>query len=280
MNAVENLNYPLLTDREFSLFQELIFQYAGITFLDSKKPLVFSRLSKRVGQLGLASFLLYYEAIKKDKTGAELQVAINLLTTNETYFYREEKHFNFLREIVENRAPNLPPFRVWSAACSTGEEPYTIAMMLSELLHPDRWHIDASDINTQVLESAQKAIYSMERINKLPEHLLKKYCLQGTGPQAGKVQIVKELRSKINFYQVNLDEPLPNNEKYDIIFLRNVIIYFDGPVKTRVVESVARQLKPDGYLFMGHAESLHGIVSSLSAVKPAIYRWASTARSP
>jgi chemotaxis protein methyltransferase CheR len=203
------MNQATLSDREFTQFQELIFQQAGISMAPAKKPLVSGRLAKRLKQHGLDSFGDYFKLLMNAAHRAELQIAVDLLTTNETYFFREAKHFEFLRDEVLARHRAGRPFRVWSAACSSGQEPYTLAMVLADTLGEMPWEIVASDISTRVLERARTGQYALEQAEKVPRHFLSRYCLKGVGSQEGTFIVDRALRNRIKFSQINLNQTLP-----------------------------------------------------------------------
>lgn len=263
-----------ISDLEFATIRDFLFHKVGISLTSSKKALVCSRLFKRLQVFGLDTYGAYFELLKSGKNPAELQMAINLLTTNETYFFREPKHFDMLSGIAE-KADKSRNFRIWSAACSSGEEVYTIAMTMAELsrkgLAP-KWEVRGSDISTRVLDTARAGHYSFDRTDDIPPDFLKRYCLCGTGPYEGTLLIEKSLREKAEFAQINLIEPLPTLVPFDVIFLRNVLIYFDPPVKRKVVGQLVANLTPDGVLFIGLAESLNGIMEGLVSVGPGAYR--------
>lgn len=261
-----------ITDREFSQFQSMIFEVAGISMSASKKPLVSGRLAKRVKHHGLDSYDAYFRMLMQGGSEAELQVAIDLLTTNETYFFREPKHFDFMRDkVLPNRRPGKP-FRLWSAASSSGEEPYSLAMLLSDVLGEAPWEIVASDLSTRVLEKARSGVYPMERAEDIPKHYLSRFCLKGTGNQEGNFMVSRELRGRVKFMQVNLNESLPKLGEFDVIFLRNVMIYFNNETKRQVVGRMIPLLAPGGHLIVGHSESLNGVTEALKVVAPSVYR--------
>ncbi|NHC06930.1 chemotaxis protein methyltransferase CheR [Azonexus fungiphilus] len=262
-----------ISDQEFALFQRLIHRIAGINLADSKKVLLVGRLQKRLRHYGLDSFGRYYRLLADGEHPEELQTMVDLLTTNETYFFREPKHFDFLRdEVLPGRRPGAP-FRVWSAASSTGEEAYTLAMLLAECLPGQPWEIVGSDISTQVLEKARRGHYPIERNEGIPRHLLVKYCRKGVRSQAGTFLIASELRERVSFRQINLTRPIdPEIGRFDVIFLRNVMIYFNPETKRQVVGHLLPQLLPGGYFIIGHSETLNGIDSGLRQVRPTIYR--------
>jgi chemotaxis protein methyltransferase CheR len=260
-----------LSISEFKKFQSLLYTTVGINMTEAKLALVNGRLARRVQQVGLNNFDQYYKLITGDNARGELQVAIDLLTTNETYFFREPKHFDFLRDTIVPNYKSSQLMRIWCAASSSGEEPYTIGMTLAESLPNGNWELMASDISSRVLERAACGLYPMERAKDIPRHLLAKYCLKGIGSQEGSFIIDRQLKSKIQFCQINLNNSLPNTGMFDVIFMRNVLIYFDAQTKAAVVRRALDQLKVGGYFIVSHSENLHGITSSLNAVKPSVY---------
>ncbi len=259
-----------ISEREFHQFRSMIYEVAGISLSEAKKPLVSGRLAKRVRQNGLDSYGAYFDYLMREKS--ELQIAVDLLTTNETYFFREPKHFDFLRERILPDLKARPVVRVWSGASSSGEEPYTIAMTLAESLGERSWEIVASDISSRVLEKARSGVYPLSDTENIPRSLLSKYCLKGFGPQEGTFIVDRSLRTRVNFLQVNLNAPLPNLGEFDVIFLRNVMIYFDMETKRQVVRRMLPLLRPGGYFIVSHSESLNGITDDLKVVMPSIYR--------
>jgi chemotaxis protein methyltransferase CheR len=262
-----------ITDQEFAKFKNFIYEAAGITLSDSKKPLVTGRLSKRLIHCKLDSYGDYFRLLSSGEAPDEVQTAINLLTTNETYFFREQKHFDFLREqaLAHKASRNAQPFRVWSAACSTGEEAYSIAMVLEDCL-PGNWEIAGSDISTHVLQKARTGHYPEERAKLIPTAYKQRFCRRGTGPHEGTMLVDRSLRNRVTFMQANLNEAPPKLGTFDMIFLRNVMIYFDGGTKRHVVNNVLSLLKPDGHFLVGHSESLNGICETVKSIAPAIYR--------
>ena len=266
------MNHLVLSDKEFSSFQTMIYDIAGISMSLAKKPLVSGRLAKRVKHHGLGSYDDYFRLLMNNGGNGELQMAIDLLTTNETYFFREPKHFDFLREKVLPMRRAGKPFRVWSAASSSGEEPYSIAMLLADVLGETPWELVASDISTLILERARSGLYAMERAEKIPKSYLSRFCLKGTGSQEGKFLIAKELRNRVSYQYINLNESIPKLGEFDVIFLRNVMIYFDMETKRKVVARMLPLLAPGGFLIIGHSESLNGVTDELKVIMPSIYR--------
>lgn len=260
-----------LSDQDFGEFQRLLYRLAGISLSPAKKALVCGRLAKRLKHHSLDSYRDYLRLLTSGREPEELQTALDLLTTNETYFFREPKHFEFLQQILAERRPGAP-FRVWSAACSSGEEPFSIAMLLADRLGEAPWEILASDISTRMLERARSGLYAMERAQHIPQRYLKEYCLRGVGSQAGRFLIDRRLRARVNFRQINLNETLPQLGEFDVVFLRNVMIYFDTDTKARVVQRIAATLKRGAHLLIGHSESLNGVTDALAVVRPSVYR--------
>ena len=262
-----------ITQQEFALFQRLIYKIAGISLSDAKKVLLAGRLMRRLKHHQLSSFGEYYQLIASEQHPEELQTMVDLLTTNETYFFREPKHFEFLRDELLPRRAAEQTFRVWSAASSSGEEAYSIAMTLAETIGLGRWEIVGSDICTRVLAKATAGHYAHERTDGIPPGYMRKYCLKGVRAQAGTFLIAPELRQRVRFYQINLMHPVDAGiGDFDVVFLRNVMIYFDVPTKAKVVHNLMPRLKRGGHLIIGHSETLTGIVDALVAVRPTIYR--------
>jgi chemotaxis protein methyltransferase CheR len=266
--------YPgAISDSEFAQFQRLIYEIAGISMADSKKVLLVGRLGKRLRALGLGSFAEYFRLVAGGDAPDERQNMVDLLTTNETYFFREEAHFDFLRSTVLPRHPAGQSFDVWSAASSTGEEIYTICMVLADELGVDApWTVLGSDISTRVLAIAERGLYWLDRTRGLPQAYLRKYCLKGVRSNEGSFLIAPELRRHCRFQQVNLNSHLPTLGSFHVIFLRNVMIYFDQETKRQVVARLVECLRPGGYLIIGHSESLHGINDTVKPIMPTIYR--------
>lgn len=261
-----------INQKEFALFQAFIFKQAGISMADSKRPLVAGRLAKRLKHYGLANYEAYYQLIQKKEYAVEKQVAVNLLTTNETHFFREPKHFDFLRDKVLPNVAKGRSFRVWSAASSSGEEVYTLAMLLAEHLPNQTWELIGSDISTAVLEKAKTGSYPMQRASEIPARYLQKYCLKGVGTASGSMLIDKSLRQRVHFQAINLIEPYPELGLFDVVFLRNVMIYFNQETKRDIVTRILNLLRPDGILFISHSESLNGVVDGLKLLAPSVYQ--------
>ncbi len=261
-----------LQDAEFTKFQQWLYKTSGINLTPAKKPLVAGRLFKRLKHFQLGSYSEYFQLIMSDEIPTELQVALDLLTTNETYFFREPKHFEFLQQTILPAAGLTKPFRIWSAASSSGEEPYSLAMVLAEHFGKNSWQLLGSDICSQVLETARSGHYPITRAKHIPHHLLVKYCLKGTGSQHGTFLISKQLRDKVVFNQINLIEPFPELGQFDVIFLRNVMIYFDQETKMKVMAKMLPLLKSQGYFIVSLSESLNGVTDQLKMICPSIYQ--------
>lgn len=266
------MNATALKDGEFKQFQAWLYRAAGINLSPAKKALVAGRLFKRLKHHQLNSYGDYFQLIMGHEATAELQVALDLLTTNETYFFREPKHFDFLREQVLPKAMAGKTFRLWSAASSSGEEPYSLAMTLADGLGSTPWEIIGSDISSQVLAKARSGHYPLARARTIAQPLLVKHCLKGTGRQEGTFLIERSLRERVHFMQINLNEELPKIGEFEVIFLRNVMIYFDQDTKRKVVARMLPLLKPGGYFIVSHSESLNGISEALKLITPSIYR--------
>jgi chemotaxis protein methyltransferase CheR len=271
---------PRIRGREFSLLRGLIHKEAGIYLSDAKKALVVGRLSRRLRELQLRSFEAYYQVVKVD--GEERVRMLDCICTNETHFFREPRQFEFLEQQllpqwVARAAAGLMPrrIRVWSAACSTGEEPYSVAMTLLAHLPPaSGWDLDilATDLSTRALEWAKAGIWHIEKAKEIPQDYLKAFMLRGTGGQQGVMKARAGLRSILRFERVNLNEaryPVPG--PFDLVLCRNVLIYFDAASKARVVGQLLERLAPDGHLFLGHAESLNCLTERARSVGPTIY---------
>lgn len=256
----------LFTANDFARVRRLIYQHAGISLNDNKESLVYSRLARRLRALGLADFQSYLNAAENDEQ--EFQAFVNALTTNLTAFFRENHHFQRLGAFLEKRR-NHGQIHIWSAAASTGEEPYSIAITAAQAYgrYDPPVHILATDLDTKVLETGRQGIYPLERVERLPLELKRAYFQRGKGAQAGKVRITGELRQLIEFRPLNLlAADWPGIAQYDVIFCRNVMIYFDKPTQVRLLERFVRHLKPGGLFFAGHSESFFKLPPGLKAL--------------
>lgn len=272
-----------LSDREFHRFSSFIYDHAGIKMPPAKRTMLEARLQKRLKANSINTFEEYSDYVfSPEGRATELIHLIDVVTTNKTDFFREPMHFDYmvktaLPAILQTRGDVLrDPVRIWSAGCSTGEEPYTLAMVLSEFAvgRPDfRVAITASDICTQVLHTAKAAIYPEERTDPIPLNLKKKYLLRSREKSKSLVRISPKLRSLVSFRRINfMDDDLGIAEKMDIIFCRNVVIYFDKPTQQTLMRKFYRQLRPGGYLFIGHSETLSGLDVDFKAVASTVYR--------
>ncbi|TVS09524.1 MAG: SAM-dependent methyltransferase [Gammaproteobacteria bacterium] len=270
---------PELTADDFERIRALLYRSAGIALGESKQPLVAGRLHRRLGAVGVESYREYIDRIESASEAVERQVAIDLLTTNETYFWREPQHFSLMLEYAAAAARARQSFSVWSAASSSGEEAYTLAMLLDRLADTERglrWELMGSDISQRVLERARRGQYPLERASRLPPELLHRYCLRGQGEHEGTLLVARELRQRVTFRQINLIQTLPEVGPFAVVFLRNVLIYFDPETKIRVLRAVAARLAEGGRLFVGLSESLHGLNCGLQQVAPGVYTRAAT----
>jgi chemotaxis protein methyltransferase CheR len=265
-----------LTDKEFEQFQSLIYEQVGITLDTPKKSLLTSRLGKRLRELQLPSYQAYFDRVSGKGGEEELIQLVDLISTNKTDFFREPVHFDFLREQVLPQVQATRFIRIWSSASSSGEEPYTIAMTLNDAI-PDRSRWDmkilASDISTRVLAKAASGIYEEERVTQLPQDFVRRHFLRGKGEQAGKLKVRNHLAEMITFRRINLMAPaFPIKTPLDVIFCRNVMIYFDRPTQATLMGKFYRYLRPGGFLFIGHSESLQWIEHQFTYVQPTIYQ--------
>jgi chemotaxis protein methyltransferase CheR len=269
-----------LSARDLDRLRRLVYQQSGITLSPEKKLMLEGRLRRRMARLNLGSYRQYCKYVFNGAghEAEELVHLIDVVTTNKTDFFREKVHFDFL---AAQALPQLTAaaggrqLLIWSAGCSTGEEPYTLAMVLSEYRqsHPGfRFRILATDISTAVLEKAQRGVFPSDAAQPVPRDLLRRYFMRSRDPDSGLLRVVPELRDMIEFRYLNLMEEFGMPEPADAIFCRNVIIYFDRPTQERLLIKFSRQLVAGGYLFLGHSESLHQMDIQLAPVAPALYR--------
>lgn len=261
---------PLIDDAAFQMLTTFLYSHSGIRVEDNKKQLITSRLSRRLSQLQMSDFGEYVSYATGGRDPAELQVLMNLVTTNETFFFREPSHFDLLHHLASEHR-SVEPFRLWSAAASTGEEAYSAAMTLEDAL-PRRWEILGSDINREVLQKAARGVYRNERIEGIPDAYLRRYCLRGRGTMKGQLRIDQPLRDRVRFRIANLVQPQSDLGLFHFVFLRNVLIYFDAESKNRAIKHIARQMHPGGYLVIGHAETLPALPEGLVKTEPTVYR--------
>lgn len=268
---------------DYQFIREIVYSHSRINLGPDKQELVSARLGKRLRATGRATISDYCDLLRTPAGAEELGNLIDVISTNHTYFFREEGHFEALRDII---LPDLirrrerdagSTLRVWSAACSSGEEPYSIAMALEEYFaaHPPAWQrqIEATDISTRILAKAQAAIYPAETVSRMGTAMVKAYFQTGYAEQAGMYRVKPALRSMVHFRHLNLLEgALPFNEPFQIIFCRNVMIYFDRATQEELVQRLKSKLVPGGYLMVGHSESLTGINHGLKMIRPATYQ--------
>ncbi len=257
---------------DFGRIKSWIHEIAGINLSDHKHALVMGRLAPRLRHHQLASYGDYFQLLTSGRFPDEAQIAVDLLTTNETHFFREPKHFDFLRDQIAANHTQGRALRVWSAASSSGEEPYSIAMTLAATLGDRPWEVLASDLSSRVLERARSGHYAMARAKTIPIEHLQAHCLKGVGPREGTFLVEPKIRSRVQFKQINLNGVLPPIGEFDVIFLRNIMIYFDMDTKRQVVSRVLGHLRPGGHLFIGHSESLHGVTDRVRSVVVSVYR--------
>jgi chemotaxis protein methyltransferase CheR len=263
-----------LADNTYRELASLMHSAVGLSFADSKKALVSSRLATRIQRLGMASYEAYLDLISRPDDGGEFQVAVDLLTTNETYFFREPAHFALLEDELAARRPG--PLSVWSAASSFGDEAYSVAMLLADMQTQGRiggdWRILGTDISDRVLRSATEAIYPQDRLRQVSPERMRRHCLRGEGDAEGLVQIQPRLRERVSFGQMNLCREIDVPGPFDVIFLRNVLIYFDVDTKVDVVDRVLKHLRPGGLFFIGTAEGRVPCKTPLQTIAPGAFR--------
>jgi chemotaxis protein methyltransferase CheR len=282
ITGVREMIPAMISDREFALFQELIRREAGIYLAPTKKPLVVGRLNRRLRELGLTSFREYYDLVAHGGDAEERVRMLDRICTNETRFFRDSRHFEFLEHQVfpqwvadAAEGTRSKKLRVWSAGCSTGEEPYSLGMMLlSHFPVSSGWDVSilATDLSTRVLHQAAAGVWALVRAEGIPPDYLKRFMLRGIGSQTGKMRACEELRALISFQRVNLNaEDHHVCGSFDLIFFRNVMIYFELDTKKRVVDRLVDRLDTSGYIFTGLAETLNGITGRVGSVIPGVY---------
>lgn len=273
----------MIRDSDYEFIRKLVYERSRINLGNDKRELVTARLNKRLRATNIASISDYCRFLQTKESADELADLIDVISTNHTYFFREEEHFKFLKnqaipELLHRRsAESWPSLNVWSAASSSGEEPYTIAITLAEFFKANRtdwrWRIEATDISHRILQKARAGVYKEEALQKMPKDMILTYFQKGFGPQEGNYRVRPEIAESVTFRQLNLleGEP-PGTDLFQVIFCRNVMIYFDHPTQTELINRLTRRLVPGGYLLVGHSESLTAIKHSLNMVKPAVYR--------
>jgi chemotaxis protein methyltransferase CheR len=265
-----------LSDREMDRIVRLVYERSGITLHQGKRALIVARLHKMLKAGGFRSFSDYVRHVETDRSGQELSVLIDAISTNHTSFFREDEHFRYLAaRVVPPLAAADRPVRVWCAACSTGQEPVSIAVTLMDALpaaQHGRVRLLASDISTRALKTATAGVYPLRVAEGLSQPVLKSYFERGLGADEGKVRVRAQVRRAIEYRRLNLIEIDSLNETFDVVFCRNVMIYFDKAVQQRVVSMIERHLAPGGHLFIAHSESLNGLSHGLKWMAPAVYQ--------
>ena len=269
-----------LGDREFRLFSSLIYEKTGIFLKPEKKELLNARLAKRLRALGLTSFRDYYDLVVSDASGNELVQLIDAVSTNFTSFFREKAHFDFLQEKILPEMSAGPgrrdPLLFWSAASSSGEEPYTLAMVVDDYFRrrgeAANFRVEATDISTRVLAAAEKGVYPEDRVHTVPREMLKRYFQKGVGRSAGYVRVKDSLKRFVRFSRFNLMDEFRWQEPFDVIFCRNVMIYFNRETQERLVGKFYDAIVPGGYLIIGHSESISRLKHNFRQVAATAYR--------
>jgi chemotaxis protein methyltransferase CheR len=280
-----------LTAALFGKFQQLIYQESGIWLSAHKHALLTGRLARRLRLLGLGSMQEYYQLLMQPDQLHERAVMIDCIATNETHFFRERRHFDFLAQHIFPRwhqeaaaGQRTTHLRVWSAGCSSGEEPYSLAMLLLKHFPAEQgWNLEvlATDISTRVLEKARAAIYPIEKSKDIPSEFLRAYMLKGRGEHKAVMKVSPELHRVVRFARVNLHaNSYPILDSFDLIFCRNVLIYFDQDSKQKVIGGILRHLSPSGLLFVGHSEHLGGISPNLKTIAPTIHALVDSSGAP
>lgn len=264
----------VLSDREYSTIRDIVYESAGISLGDNKKELVHARLSKIMRKRGISGFSEYIKLLADDSSGNELVTLMDAISTNVTHFFRENQHFEFLTQTIRENG-QTSDLAIWSAGCSSGEEPYTLAITLAELFGAEcvpKPFILATDLSTKVLDRAVRAVFPFKAVEALDRQLLRRYFLKGKNGSSDKVKVKPSISSMVKFKRLNLIEPFSFSSKFDYIFCRNVMIYFDNTTRTQLVDKFYESLNPGGYLLIGHSESLNGLSHRFKYIKPTIYR--------
>lgn len=265
-------------NKEFRFLKELIYREAGINLTDAKRCLVQTRIGKLMRKNHINGYDDLFARLQQESNGRTLELVLDAISTNHTFFFREDAHFDYLTsEIVPTlvKKHGLKHIRIWSSASSSGEEPYSIAITMMNVMsaYPGvDFSVFASDISITVLEKAKKGIYPLEEIDGLPEAVKRKYFQRGKGEFSDLVKVKDAIREKVTYARHNLLEPLQRNDIFDVIFCRNVMIYFDNPTKEKIVSHLYSKLAVNGYFINGHSESLSAIKHEMTMIKPTIYR--------
>jgi chemotaxis protein methyltransferase CheR len=265
------MHSSVLPDHGFRQLQQLAFESLGLHLKSGKEALISARLAKIMRNRGLESYDEYCRLVRADKTGEALDEMIDALTTNFTSFWREPAHFRFLNSDLMNRFNRSKPVKIWSAACSSGEEPYTLAFCFHDAGLASVARILATDISNKVLAVARAGIYPLERTAGIRPDQMRRYFLRGHKEATGLFQVKPEIRQMVEFRRANLMDKSPVMAECDIVFCRNVLIYFDKKTQQEVTQRLANSLKSGGHLFIGHSESINGVCKELAYIAPSIY---------
>ena len=277
---IESTQIPKLTTSQFNQLSKYIYENFGIKMPPIKKTMLESRLQKRLRATGLYSFEEYLDFVfSKKEEKAELIHMVDVVTTNKTEFFREPRHFDLMEneilpEITQGRASSNT-IKIWSAGCSSGEEPYTIAFLMEDFVKNKglTYSIMASDLSSEILQKAMNGVYKMDKIMAIPLETKKKYLLKSKDKSNPTVRIVPEIRKKVNFFRLNfMDDKYLVDDDLDIIFCRNVIIYFDRQTQEKVIRKLVSKLKPGGYLLIGHSESLSQMNLGIQPIIPTVFK--------
>ena len=260
----------------FQRLRSIVYENSGISLRETKQAMVSSRISKRMRALGIDTHQEYMQYLEHDASKDEITRFLDVISTNVTSFFRESQHFDFLKNVLQERlTASVPKIRIWSAAASTGEEALSIAMVVCDVLGARRcdFKILATDISTRVLQTAQQGIYEQQQIDTVPDSYLRRYFIKIRSDEGLRYRACDEIRRHIIYRRLNLSRPpFPMRGQLDVVFCRNVMIYFDKPIRNRLVAEMYRLLLPGGYLFTGHAESLSGMQSNFVCLRPTIYQ--------
>ena len=260
----------MLSNESFKAVTGMFREVSGIQLGEAKRALVTGRLQKLAQSRGMGDVNDYVKTLMEEGDPQELVRVVDKLTTNETYFFREPAHYDHLAAWLKQRR-GTTRLRVWSGASSSGEEAYSLAMLLGDVLGLTGWEIVGTDLSTAMVQTAQRAVYPMDRARQMPDGYLKRWCRKGSGPYEGQLMVCRELRANVQFTSANLTRELPPIGEFDIIFLRNVLIYFDTAGKVDIVRRVLGHLKADGMLYTGHAESIANMELPVRSIAPAVY---------
>lgn len=278
--AVAGVTGPTLGDAEFRFLREFVLTHCGIALSEQKRQLVQGRLLRRLRALGMSNFASYCELLRRDPN-SEMGDLASAISTNVTSFFRESHHYDLLEksllpEWLSQKRRQGDRLRIWSAGCSTGEEPYALAMVLAEALEKHGAPVDArilaTDLSPQALAGAREGVYSVDKLGGISPERRRRWMLRGEGSYEGLVQVHPRLRELVAIQPLNLLHDWPMSGHFDAIFCRNVVIYFDKPTKERLFARYAKQLEPEGYLFLGHSESMHGLSDEFELVGRTVYR--------